>query len=217
MAHSIELTVENRTILGKSVKKLRRQGILPGVIYGYRLDKPQPIQVDGRTFDRIYHRAGNIHLVNLQVGETGTVYPVMVHEVKRDPITHNLSHVDFVAVNLRVEITTHVQIVLAGVAPAVAAGDGMLLQTLETISIKVLPASVPETITVDVSGLSEVGAAVHVKDLVVPEGVTVLTDPEETVALITAIRVEAVEEAEATTAAEAETAGGDEDAGESGS
>jgi large subunit ribosomal protein L25 len=209
MSKTIELTVQPRTVTGKDSKKLRRQGLLPGVIYGYSIE-PQAIQIDGRTFQRVYHRAGNVHLVDVRVGETGAATRAFISEVKRDPITHALTHVDFMAVNLREETTTNVPIVLTGEAPAVRDGSGLLLQNLETLAIKVLPTDVPETLAADVTQMTEVGAMIHVRDLPIPAGVTVLTDPDEVVARISAVTVEPVEEAEATEAAEAEAAASDE-------
>lgn len=205
MSATIELTVQPRTVIGKDSKKLRRQGLLPGVIYGYSIE-PQAIQIDNRTFERVYHRAGNVHLVDVRVGETGEMTRAFISEVKRDPITHALTHVDFMAVNLRLETTTTVPIVLTGEAPAVRDGVGLLLQNLEGLAIKVLPTDVPETLAADVSKMTEVGATILVKDLPIPAGVTVLTDPDEVVARISAVSVEPVEEVEATEAAEAEAA-----------
>jgi large subunit ribosomal protein L25 len=215
MSETIELTVQPRTVTGKSSKKLRRQGLLPGVIYGYNVDQPQPVQVDGRTFERVYHRAGNVHLVDVHVGETGQATRAFISAVKRDPITHALTHVDFMVVNLRQETVTNVPITLTGEAPIVRAGEGLLLQNLETLAIKVLPTDVPERIEADVRNLEEVGATILVKDLPIPAGVTVLTDPEEVVARISAVTVEPEEEVAATEAAEAEAAESGEAAAES--
>ena len=154
-----------------------------------------------------HQRGGcNVHLVDVRVGETGAATRAFISEVKRDPITHALTHVDFMAVNLREETTTNVPIVLTGEAPAVRDGSGLLLQNLETLAIKVLPTEVPETLVADVSKLDEVGATILVKDLPIPAGVTVLTDPDEVVARISAVTVEPVEEVAATEAAEAEAA-----------
>ncbi|HUS14927.1 MAG TPA: 50S ribosomal protein L25 [Chloroflexia bacterium] len=216
MSNTYELTVENRTTTGKENKRLRKQGLLPGVIYGFNVDAPTPVQVDARTFERLYHRAGNVHLVDVRVGEAGPATRVFISAVKRDPITHALAHVDFRAVNLRQEITAHVPITLTGDAPAVADGLGMLLQSLETLTVKVLPTAVPEAVTADVSGLTEVGSSVHVSDVQLPEGVTLVSDPEDVVARITAIAVEPEPEVEAPAeGAEAEGAeGADAEAGE---
>lgn len=209
MSQTIKLLVESRTTVGKASKKLRRQGVLPGVIYGYNVKEPLLVQVDGRTFERVYHRAGNVHLVDLQMGETGGMTRAFIQAVKRDPVTHVLTHIDFRAVNLLEEVTTRVPILLEGEPPVVAATEGVLLQNLDGLDVKVLPTDVPESFTVDLGGLTEVGDAIYVKDIPVPTGVTVLNDLEEIVVRITATRVVAEEEEAATEAAEAEAAEGE--------
>ena len=195
MAETISLQVEQRSVTGKDAKKLRRQGLLPGVIYGFGVTDSEPVQVDSRTFERVYHRAGNVHLVDIQVGETGKTTRAFISAVKRDPISHALTHVDFRVVNLRQEVTAHVPIILTGESPIVEEGEGLLSQTLDTLTIKVLPTEVPESIPVDISGLTEVGAMIHVSDLQLPAGVTLQNDAEEVVARITAPTIEVEEEA----------------------
>src|SRR5438045_2841453 len=118
MVETIQLTVEPRETTGKASKKLRRQGLLPGILYGYNVNTPLPIQVDGRLFERVYHRVGFVHLVDIRIGETGSTAQALVHEVERDPLTYALIHFDFKAVNPRLGITGRVPIVLTGEAPA---------------------------------------------------------------------------------------------------
>jgi large subunit ribosomal protein L25 len=216
MAETISLQVEERSVTGKDSKKLRRQGLLPGVIYGFGVTESQPVQVEARTFERVYHRAGNVHLVDIQVGETGKTTRAFISAVMRDPVSHVLTHVDFRVVNLRLEVTAHVPIVLTGESPIVEEGEGLLSQTLDALTLKVLPTEVPETITVDISGLTEVGAMIHVSDLKLPAGVTLQNEPDEVVARITAATLEAAEEAapeaegaEGAEAGEGEAAEGD--------
>jgi|SRR5579859_852419 len=209
MGQQIELQLEPRTVLGKNTKKLRRQGLLPGVIYGFNIQESTPVQVEARLFERVYHRAGNVHLVDLRVGAQGNMTRAFISAVKRDPVSHHPTHVDFRVVNLRIEITAQVPIVLTGEPQAVKDGVGLLMQSLDGLTIKVLPTEVPETFSADVSGLAEVGDTLHVKDLPLPAGVTLLTDPEEVIARITAVSVEPVEEEAATEGAEAEAAAGE--------
>ncbi len=204
MAETIELTVEPRQVTGKAVRKLRREGILPGVIYGYQQQSGLPFQVDSRTFERAYLRAGNVHLIDVHVGEDGALASALVQNVSRDPVSHALVHVDLLALNLTEEVTTSVPIELVGTAPAVLHDIGVLLHTLEALHVRALPRDIPETIRADVSGMDEVGSTIYVKDLTVPESATLLNDPEEVVARITQVRVVPEEEMEATEAAEAE-------------
>src|SRR6476646_5936440 len=99
MAHSIALDVTHRTAVGKKVHGLRREGLLPGVVYGYKTEA-MPIQVDRRTFEQVYRRAGATTLIDLRIDEGATSTKVFVHEVTRDPVHHALTHVDFLAVNM---------------------------------------------------------------------------------------------------------------------
>ncbi len=204
MSEKIELAVQERTTVGKESKKLRRQGLVPGVIYGFNVTESRPVQMDARLFERIYHRAGNVHLVDLRTSEVGVPTRAFISAVKRDPITHAVAHVDFRVVNLRLETTAHVPVVLTGESPAVADSLGLLMQSLDAVTVKVLPTDVPESISADISVLTEVGSMIHVKDLIIPAGVTLMTDGEEVVARITAPTLEEV--AEPTEATEGDAA-----------
>ncbi|MFL5733678.1 MAG: 50S ribosomal protein L25 [Chloroflexia bacterium] len=190
-----ELIVEPREVTGKHVKRLRRQHLVPAVVYGYGVTA-RPLQADQKEFDHVYLRAGSNSLVDLKVGQGDEPRKVFIHAVQRNPITHDVEHVDFLAVNLREETTTTVPLVLVGVAPATRTGEGTLLQQLDHVQIRALPADIPSQIEVDVSGLAEVDQAIHVSDLEMPENVQLLTHEDEMVAKIAALRVEAVEEAE---------------------
>jgi large subunit ribosomal protein L25 len=212
-----ELTVEPRDILGKRTHQLRRQGRIPAVVYGHRVE-PTPVQVDSKELERVYLRAGNNSLVDLHVGEGAAAQKVFIHNVQRDPVKHLLSHVDFMVVNLREEITTTVPIVLVGESPAVRAGEGILIHPVDHLQIRTLPTSIPQLLEVDISGLDEVDKAIYVSDIEVPGNVQVLSPAEELVAKVSMVREEP-EEVEAAEAAaeEAEESGEAEaEAGEAG-
>jgi len=189
-----ELVVQKREVTGKGTKKLRREHILPAVVYGYGVTA-LAVQADQKEFEHVYLRAGSNGLVDLKVGETDQPRKVFIHTVQRDPITHAVAHVDFLAINLQEETTTTVPLVLVGEAPAVRVGEGMLLQQLDHLQIRALPSDIPALIEVDISGLDEVDKAIHVSEVQVPATVHVLNHEDELVAKIAALRVEAVEEA----------------------
>src|SRR5438552_503439 len=157
MAHTINLAVARRETLGKAVKRLRRQGLLPGVLYGYNVREPLPVQVNQREFERAYHRAGANALIDLHIGDGGPATRVFIHRLARDPVHHNLIHVDFMAVNLTQLMTADIPIVLTGEAPAVKTDDGVVLQMLNMLHVRALPANLPGEIPVDISGLTEIG------------------------------------------------------------
>jgi len=190
-----ELVVEPREVTGKRVKRLRRQDLLPAVVYGYGVTA-FPVQAAQKEFEHVYLRAGSNGLVDLKVGDKDQARKVFIHSVQRNPITHVIEHVDFVAVNLTEETTTTVPLVLTGEAPAVRLGEGMLLQQLDHLQIRALPSDIPALFEVDISGLDEVDKAIHVSDVQVPGTVHVLNSEDELVAKIAALRVAEVAEAE---------------------
>ena len=215
-----ELVVQPRESGERGGKKLRKQELVPGVVYGHRIES-ESVQVAQRELERVYLRAGSTGLVDLKVGE-GDARKVFIHKVQRDPVTHTLRHVDFMVINLREEMTVNVTLVFTGEAPAVERKDGMLLHGLDHVQVRALPADLPPLIEVDISGLEAVDDTIHVSDLVIPDKVTLLTSGEDMVAKITNLPVEEVveePETEETTAEEGEAAEGAEteggDSGES--
>ena len=171
MAEKIILTAQKRTVKGKQVGALRRQGILPGIIYG-KLGKkhidPVMIQLDLHDASQIIKLLTGSSLVTVDV--EGKEYPVVLRELQKDIIYGTLRHVDFMAVSLTEKLQTAVPIELIGQAP--------------------------ERIEVDATVLVDMDSAIYVKDLVLPDTVEVLTDPEELIAAVTHVAVEAEPEAE---------------------
>ncbi len=211
-----ELVVQPREGTERGGKKLRRKELVPGVVYGHRVDS-ESVQVAQRELERVYLRAGSTGLVDLKIGDNATARKVFIHKVQRDPVTHALRHVDFMVINMREEMTVAVSIVLTGESPAVERGEGLLLQALEHVQVRALPGDLPPLLEVDVSKLVAVDDAIHVSDLDIPENVTLLTPGDEMVAKITNLPVEeVVEEPEATeeAAEAAEGEGSDSDATE---
>lgn len=205
MAHTLTLNVTSRAVRGsRKLHALRRQGLLPGIVYGYKVADGMLVQVDRRTFEQVYRRAGANSLIDLRLDTSRAATKVFVHEIQRHPVNHALLHVDFRAVNLDEPITAEVALILVGEAPAVREVDGMVMQVLENLHVRALPAHIPSNIEVDVSGLSEVGQGISVGDLQLPADVEVLTDPELHVVHIIASQRVTEEEEAATEAAEAE-------------
>ena len=187
MSHPINLQVVQREQHGKAVAHLRRQGILPGVVYGYNMNnEAMSVQMDRRAFELAYRRAGASTLINLHIEGQAKTTPVFVHKITRHPVHHELTHVDFMAVNLALPVTADVALVLTGEAPAIKGADGIVLQMMETLHVRALPTHLPSSIEVDVSSLSEIGQAIHVRDLTLASDVEVLSDPEAQVVHIAA-------------------------------
>jgi large subunit ribosomal protein L25 len=213
-----ELTVEPRQLVGKASRRLRKQGLIPGVLYGYQIEA-QPVQVPLRELERVYLHAGSTTLVDLRIAGDGPARKVFIYNIQRDPVTHRLAHVDFMAPNLRAEVTASVPLLPVGQAPAVEQGIGLLLQGLDHVEVRALPTDLPHAIEVDISRLESLDDVIHVSDLTVPDGVVILTPGEEMVAKVVPLptieveeEVEEVEEA-AVPEAEVEPAEGMQPAG----
>jgi large subunit ribosomal protein L25 len=212
------LSARPRTETGKRAGALRRSGEVPAVLYGHNLE-PQAIATDAKTLQKVWRQAGRSHLVDLAIG-SAKARKVLIRDLQIDPRTMNPIHADFFAVNLQEKIAVDVPIVTTGDAPAVTdLKVGQLLQTLATLKLECLPGDIPAQISVDVTGLTEVDQAIHVRDLALPDGVELSghVDPDELVVKIAALRVAAVEEEEAPAegAAEAGAEAADAPSGES--
>ena len=178
----IELKAEKRTLIGKKVKGLRREGIVPAVLYGPKTE-PIPIQCDGRELQHVLVRAGGTNLIAVRIDNARKPKMTLAREVQRDVITSQLYHVDFYQVVMTEKVTAEVNIILVGEPPAVQQKDFMLLQGTDSVEIEGLPGDLIHSIEVDLSSLG-VDDAIYVKDLQVPGNVTILTEGDELVAKV---------------------------------
>ena len=196
MANS-ELQVAPRTVLGKDVKKLRRDGQTPANIYGHKIESTA-VQADSAALLRLFKGSSRNQIINLKVDGEASPRTVVVREVARHPVTHNVLHVDFFQVSMTEKMRAQVQVVLVGTSDAVATYQGILLQTLESIEVEALPGDIPAQFEADVSVLTQLEQGIHVRDLHIDESkVTVHTDPDVVVARVASPRLAAEEEAAA--------------------
>jgi large subunit ribosomal protein L25 len=191
MTENIVIEAQKRTIKGKQVGALRRQGVLPGIIYG-RIGKEQlepiAIQMDLHDVSQTIKKLTGSSLVTLDV--EGDKYPAILHEVQRDIIYGTLRHVDFMAVSLSETLQTAVPIELIGQAPAEINMAAVVVTGISELEIECLPQELPERIEVDATVLVDTNSVIYVKDLDLPENIIVLTDPEELVAGVTYVTIE---------------------------
>lgn len=189
-----EIGLDARSASGKANKRLRREGIVPGVVFGMKSDSI-PVQVDARTFELLYKSAGRTSVVNLKVGGARTATSAVIKNVQRHPLTGRAIHVDFLRVDLKAEMEVDVPLNFVGDAPAVEQSGGTLVTNVSSIHVRALPNEIPHEITVDVSTLVSLDVAIHVRDLSLNrDQVTVLTDGDELVAKVLPPRVEEVVE-----------------------
>jgi large subunit ribosomal protein L25 len=196
----IVLKAKQRKVIGKQVKALRRQGGLPAILYG-SID-PLPITLDAHDAEGVLHSVTSSHLITIEVD--GSPHSVLVRERQRNPLTGHLIHVDFQVVSLTEKLRANVMLDLVGDAPAVKDHSGVLVTGLESLEVESFPQDLPERITIDLSILREIGDAIYVRDLNLPEEVEVLAEPDEMVILVTAPEAEPVAEEEEEAVAVAE-------------
>lgn len=200
------LKVEKREIFGKKLKALRRQGILPGNIYGKDLDSTA-VQLPTKDFQAMYDQVGASGVVYLSLD--GKEHPVLIHALAYDFVRNQPLHADFFQVNLKEKVKTMVPLHVVGEAKAVTEKLGMLMQSVNEIEVEALPTDLPEFVEVDVTELAEVGQNVKVADVKKPANVEILTDPEQVVASVAELVSEEAEEQAAEEAAAAEAAAGE--------
>jgi large subunit ribosomal protein L25 len=190
----LELTLDAREAQGKANKRLRREGFVPGVVYG-KGEESTPVQVDAKTFEALYRAAGKTSVVKFHLPGRSRATSGLIKSVQRHPLSGNAIHVDYYLVNLNVEMEVDVPLVFTGEAPAVEETGGTLLHNLNAIHVKALPNDIPHEVTVDVSVLKSLDVAIHVSDLSLNRDlVQVMTDGETLVATVVPPRVEVEEE-----------------------
>ena len=209
-----ELQVTPRDVLGKKVRRLRREGLIPANVYGRGLESVA-IQVTRNDLVHVLRTAGRNEIIYLRL-DGDELRPTFLRQLQRNPITDAILHVDFYQISLKEKVQMEVPLSLVGTAPAEQTYGGTVLLSLDRITVEGLPTEIPSVIEVDVSGLEEIDATVSVAELNVPGQVTVLTDIEQVVAKVAPPHVEKVEEEVVKEAVAGEAAEEGEEAGKPG-
>jgi large subunit ribosomal protein L25 len=199
----MELAASTREILGKKVKKLRRQGITPVNLFGHKIE-PLALQCDTSQLQRVLAQSGRTGLINLKLDRAKKARNVMVREVQRAPRSGVLLHVDFYQVRMDEKIRVEVPIVTIGEAPALKLKENFLAHELNELTIECLPDEIPSRIEIDVSTLAEADQAIYVEDISLDDGIAVINSPDQMVAKISTQFVEEVIEEEVEEVAEVE-------------
>lgn len=186
----LELTLDSRDMLGKANKRLRRSGVVPGVVFG-KDHESTPVQVEAKAFETLYRAAGRTSVIKMHLPGARSATSGLIKSVQRHPLSGLPLHVDFFVVNLLQEMEIDVPLVFVGEAPAVELTGGTLLHNLAQLHVRALPTEIPHEITVDVSVLKSLDHAIHVRDLSLNrDKVHVLTDGDTLVATVVPPRVE---------------------------
>lgn len=212
MIEKFILNAEPRSILGKKVKNLRTQNIIPAVVYGGK-NQPISISIDSKDFDNIYRQAGTSSIIELNIGDKDKTN-VLLQEPQYNPVSGNIIHADFVRVRMDEKIKTEIPVKFTGESPAVEQEGGTLVTPRDNVEVECLPGDLVHEISIDISMLTDFEGQIKVSDITPPPGVEILTDPEEVLAMVEPPRSEeelaelekptAEEEAEAVEAAAGE-------------
>lgn len=187
------LKATRRNVTGKQVKALRREGRLPAVMYGHHFD-PTSISLDAHVASLMLASLSSSTILNIDLD--GEEHAVLIREKQRDYVKNRLLHVDFQVVSQTEKIRVSVRLDLHGEAPAVETFNAVVFTNITSVEVEAFPRDLPERIFVDISGLANIGDAIHVRDLNVSDKVDILTDLDEIVVVITGAAPETVEEVE---------------------
>jgi large subunit ribosomal protein L25 len=182
------LQAEPRNVIGRAVKSLRRQDLVPAVIYGHDF-KALSIQVPMKELERVYAEAGESTVVYLNVN--GQDHPTIIHDIVRDALSDKFLHADFYKVRLDEKIHAKIQFNFIGESPAVKEAGGVLVKNIDHVKVEALPSDLVNEIVIDVSLLKTFDDVIRVADISVPKGIVILDQPEEVIAVVTPPRSEA--------------------------
>jgi len=185
----VTLSAKIRKELGKKMKKARKKGMIPAILYGPKTENI-PLEISLKEFEKVYQQAGESSLIQLQVDKKN--FLVLIHALEIDLISQKPIHIDFYQPKLDEEITATVPLVFEGEAPAVKELGGTLVKNIHELEVKALPQNLPHEIRVDISALKTFEDAITIKDLAIPQGVKILKEPDETVVFVA--ELEKVEE-----------------------
>ena len=206
-----QLQADKRTVTGRKVKTLRREGILPANVFGKKI-KSQSLQVSLVDFAKVAAAVGETGLVDLLVKNEDKPRPVLITNIHTDPVLGRPLHTDFHQVDLTEKVTANIPVELVGESPAVKEKSAVLITLLDEIEVEALPTDLPEKFAVDISALKEFNDSILVKDLQIDTAlITLKADPEAQIAMVQEPKEEEIAppapaEAEAVTPVEGEAA-----------
>lgn len=188
-SEKLELSVESRTVLGKKVRALRREGKIPANIFGVDYES-KSISIPTVDFVKAFKIAKETGIVYLNLEKDNI--PTLIKSVQRHPVDHSILHVDFRKIDLKQKIETQVPVQTVGTSEAVSQKGAILLTQTPDLTIEVLPQEIPQFIEVDISGLKEIGQEIKVSDLPKVATYTIKDDPDKVVVSTTAHKEESL-------------------------
>ncbi len=182
------LNAQTRILVGRKTRQLRATGEVPAIVYGSGIE-PSPITINRNAFLKTYGKAGESSIVELVIGENKPLH-VLIQDTQIDPLLNEVTHVDFRSIDMNKEIEASVQLEVTGESPAVKALGGTLVLSRDYVTVRCLPIKLVRSLAVDISKLTTFEDSIRVKDLVIPEGMTILDQPTLSIAAVEAPRSE---------------------------
>lgn len=187
------LTGDKRKIIGRKVKSLRKEGLAPANVFGKKI-KSLPISVKSLDFRKIFSKVGATGIIYLEITGEKEPRPVLVSAIQKHPLNGSLLHIDFRQVDLTQKVKAEVQIKITGESLAVKDKNGVLILVLSEVMVEAFPADLPESLEINIQGLTEIGQSLHVKDINIDKTkVKIEAAEDETVVIIQEPKAEEVE------------------------
>lgn len=171
------------------LRQVRLQGSIPGVVYSHGKETSL-ITMPSRAFEKVLSEAGTSSIIDLTVEGAKTAVPVLISEVQRDPLTGAVIHVDLHEIRMDEKLKTQINLEFVGESPAVKSLGGNLIMNLDSLNVECLPKDLVSSIQVDISVLEALDTSLHISDLKIPAGITVLDDPSGSVVSVLTPRAE---------------------------
>lgn len=184
------LTADSRAITGKHVKKLRREGLVPAIIYGQQ--EPVNIQLERKELRRVLRRASTSNLIEIDL--EGDKRTVLAREIQQHVTRGDIMHVDFMEVDMKATLTSEAELVPVGISPAAEDGVGSVMLPLRSVEIECRPGDLVSTIEFDITSIVGPDSVIFVRDLTPPPGVDILTDGDMVIARLELMQEEEEEE-----------------------
>ncbi len=177
----IELNAAKRAAIGGRLNSFRKSGLVPAILYG-KNQEPLPLQIPLKDFVKAFESAGESTLVYVNID--GQAYPVIIHDVARDPVTDDVLHADFYKVRLDQKIKAKVQVEFKGEAPAVKDNGGIFVRNVNELEVEGLPQDLPHEITIDISNMNNFGDQILVKDIKLAPGLRIVAEADDILATV---------------------------------
>lgn len=189
----LNLKAKIRKKIGGDLSKLRKEGILPAILYGSEINN-LALEISKKEFEKVYQEAGKSSLICLELESVpkglshkkglSPKYEVLIHDLAIDPVDDKILHIDFYHPSAKKQTTASIPLTFENEEIIEKTIEGNLIKEFQSIEVKSLPQNLPKEIKIDLAVLKQVGDKIKVKDLNVPAGVKILKDPEEVVAVI---------------------------------